>query len=111
LTSDVEKLCGDGGTNIEPSALHSGNNVTSDLNVRAPHNSQASASPRSKFGPGAKTRGIVEAIGQLWPNEIPKGLSAKERNRAIIDRMKLNKSSIPKNPERAIQRVLKAPSK
>lgn len=62
----------------------------------------------SKTGSGAKTRGIVEAIGQLWPTGIPQGLSAKERNNAIIEQMKHNKSSIPNDPARAIQRALKA---
>jgi hypothetical protein len=59
-------------------------------------------------GSGAKTLGITNAIKQLWPLEIPQGLSAKDRNRAIIDWLKENNCSIPKNPERAIQRVLKA---
>jgi hypothetical protein len=67
---------------------------------------QASVAPKSKSGLGAKAKGISEAISQLWPNEIPKGLSAKDRNNAIIDRMRQNGSSIPNSPERAIQRVL-----
>ena len=69
---------------------------------------QASVAPKSKSGPGAKAKGISEAISQLWPNQIPKGLSAKDRNKAIIDRMRQNGSSIPNSPERAIQRVLQA---
>jgi hypothetical protein len=60
----------------------------------------------SKSGRGAKARGVEEAISQLWSDQIPKGLSAKDRNRAILDRMKQNGSSIPSKPERAIQRVL-----
>jgi hypothetical protein len=58
--------------------------------------------------PGAKTRGITEAIAQLWSNGIPTGLSAKERDRAILSQMESNGSSIPKGAARAIQRVLKA---
>jgi hypothetical protein len=69
---------------------------------------EANASAKAKSGPGAKARGIAEAINQLWSNKIPKGLSAKDRNKAITGRMELNGSSIPQNPERAIQRVLKA---
>ena len=69
---------------------------------------QASVVPKSKSGTGAKAQGISEAISQLWPNEIPKGLSAKDRNKAIIDRMRQNGSSIPNSPERAIQRALQA---
>ena len=68
------------------------------------HVKQASGTPKSKSGLGAKAKGISEAISQLWPN--PKGLSAKNRNNAIIDRMRQNGSSIPNSPERAIQRVL-----
>jgi hypothetical protein len=61
----------------------------------------------SKSGPGAKARGIEDAINQLWPDEIPKGLSAKDRNRAILDKIKQNGGSIPVDPARAIQRALK----
>jgi hypothetical protein len=68
---------------------------------------RASVAPKSKSGPGAKAQGISEAISQLWPNEIPQGLSAKDRNNAIIDRMRQNGSSVPNSPERAIQRVLR----
>ena len=64
---------------------------------------QASVAPKSKSGPGAKAKGISEAISQLWPNQIPKGLSAKDRNKAIIDRIRQNGGSIPNSPERAIQ--------
>ena len=55
---------------------------------------------------GAKARGIDEAVDDLWPNGIPEGLSAKERNNRIIDWLKAKHYSIPTNPERAIQRVL-----
>ena len=60
---------------------------------------QASVAPKWKSGPGAKAEGISEAISQLWPNQIPKGLSAKDRNKAIIDRMRQNGSSIPNSPD------------
>jgi hypothetical protein len=71
------------------------------------HDEQVSAAPNLESG-GAKARGITEAIKQLWPEcRIPKGLSAKERNNKIIDQLRHNGSSVPKNPERAIQRVLK----
>ena len=75
---------------------------------RAPLPNDRSTDLDSKSGPGAKTRGIAQAIGQLWPNGIPKGLSAKDRNRAVIDWLGANGSSVPLSPERAIQRVLKA---
>jgi hypothetical protein len=57
---------------------------------------------------GAKSRGIAEAIDTLWPNGLPKGLSAKDRNRAIIKWLEGAGYSLPTKPERAIQRVLKA---
>lgn len=59
------------------------------------------------FG-GAKSRGIARAIAQCFPEGIPPGLSAKARNRAILEQMQRDGSSIPLNPERAIQRALKA---
>lgn len=62
----------------------------------------------SKAGLGAKALGIEQAIQQLWPNGIPQGLSAKDRNRRILVWLKSNGCSVPKSPERAIQRVLKA---
>jgi hypothetical protein len=74
----------------------------------APLPGDRSDDPGSKSGPGAKTRGIAGAIDELWPNEIPKGLTAKDRNRAIIEWLVENGCSVPTNPERAIQRVLKA---
>jgi len=55
---------------------------------------------------GAKTRGVTEAIDQLFPGGIPPGLSAKDRNRAIVEQLKRNRISVPKDPQRAIQRVL-----
>jgi hypothetical protein len=64
------------------------------------------ARPNSKSGGGAKSIGIEEAIYQLWPNGIPKGLSAKERDNKIYSKMKENGSSLPRDLARAIQRVL-----
>jgi len=55
---------------------------------------------------GAKTRGVTEALNQLWPEGIPEGLTAKERNQQVFDRLKRNGSSIPKDIARAVQRVL-----
>lgn len=72
------------------------------------HDELARAAPESLLGLGAKTRGIAEAINQLWPDGIPTGLSAKERNNAIINCLRDKGYSVPGNPERAIQRVLRA---
>jgi hypothetical protein len=74
----------------------------------APLPGDRSTDPGSKSGPGAKTLGIAEAIDQLWPDEIPKGLTAKDRNTAILKWLRLKNYSVPSQPERAIQRVLKA---
>jgi hypothetical protein len=74
---------------------------------RAPLPNDRSTELDSKSGPGAKTRGIAEAIGQLWHGRIPIGLAAKDRNRAIIEWLVANGCSVPTSPERAIQRVLK----
>lgn len=72
------------------------------------HHEPARAAPQSLSGPGAKTRGIAEAINQLWPNGIPIGLSAKDRNNAVIKWLNDKGYSVPINPERAIQRALSA---
>jgi len=70
-----------------------------------------SAKPRDETAaliakPGAKARAVADAIDQLWPNGIPNGLSAKDRNRKIVDRIKLNEGSVPKDVGRAVQREL-----
>jgi len=74
------------------------------------HSEQArGAAPQTVPGrAGAKTQGIHEAVNSLWPSGIPKGLSAKERDQAIIGWLRQEGYSVPKNPARAIQRALKA---
>jgi hypothetical protein len=54
----------------------------------------------------AGARGIKEAMKQLWPDRILKGLSAKDRNN-VIDQLTGNGNSVPKDSESAIQRLLK----
>jgi len=84
-TDDVEKvLCGAASNNATPKR----------------------ARPNSKSGAGAKSIAIGKAIDQLWPKGIPKGLTAKERNKKIISKVQENRNSLPTNPARAIQRVL-----
>jgi hypothetical protein len=74
---------------------------------------QAGVEPKPDIGEikGAKSQGIAEAIDRLWPDGPPKGLTAKERNQAIIKELGKRGCSTPKNWEtaipRAIQRVLK----
>jgi hypothetical protein len=46
----------------------------------------------------------ANVLRQSW---LPKGLSAKDRNKSVIDWLGANGYSLPTNPERAIQRVLK----
>jgi hypothetical protein len=74
--------------------------------IKAVHLGTSSA---ARAGGGAKKRGITEAIEQLWPNGIPKGLSAKQRNIRIVDWLKNNGCSVPASPERAIQRAINTP--
>jgi hypothetical protein len=78
----------------------------SDEQSAAPIGDEATrAASIPKLGEGAKTRGIVEAITQLWPNaRIPPGLTPKERDNAIIGELKRVGSSIPS--VRTIQRTL-----
>jgi hypothetical protein len=44
----------------------------------------AAPSTPSGIGSGAISDGIRSAIDDLWPDEIPKGLRAKERNAQIL---------------------------
>jgi hypothetical protein len=101
-TADVrEVLCARGDPDIQPPAVR---RVSGAAPVR-------DAAPVAKPGPGAKKRGIAEGLNELWPNGVPQGLSAKDRNRQIIDWLTAKGYSVPKSPERAIQRVLKKQSK
>jgi hypothetical protein len=69
---------------------------------------RASTNASWKAAPvGAKTRGILDAINQLWPRGIPNGLSAKERDNAIRKQLEKNGGSIPNKLPRAVQRALK----
>jgi hypothetical protein len=80
----------------------------------AGHAEQPTPSPEAKSSRGAKTRGIEDAIKQIWDNDIPQGLSPKERNNKIRGWLKDNECSLPKSDAslaRAIQRVLKERSK
>jgi hypothetical protein len=58
---------------------------------------------------GALSLGIELAVKQLWPDLItPTGLTAKDRDNAIIDQLRRNGGSVPKDSiARTIQRVLK----
>jgi hypothetical protein len=64
------------------------------------------AQPSSNAGGGAKSHAIQRAIDELWPNGIPKELSAKDRDNKINSKMKEYGSSSSAHP-RTIQRVLK----
>jgi hypothetical protein len=67
----------------------------------------AAASTPSEIGSGAISDGILLAIDDLWPDEIPKGLRAKDRNKKILEWLKDNKKSIPTDLSKAVQRVLR----
>jgi hypothetical protein len=62
--------------------------------------------PKRKSGAGAKSRAVIQAIEQLWRGGIPPGLSAKDRNKRIVEWLREANLSVPANPERAIQRAL-----
>jgi hypothetical protein len=64
--------------------------------------------PKQKQVRALKSQGIEGVIEALWSGNIPNGLSAKERNKKIIDYLAANGLSVSTSPERAIQRVLKA---
>jgi hypothetical protein len=60
-----------------------------------------------RVGTGAKTRGVSKAIDQVFPDGIiPEGLSGKDRNSRIREQMNRDRSSIPKDLPRAVQREL-----
>jgi hypothetical protein len=58
---------------------------------------------------GAMMVGMMGAIKQIWPDgRIPKELTAKHRNKLIMDQLERNGWSFPpNNPARTIQRALK----
>jgi hypothetical protein len=54
--------------------------------------------------------GVLEAIGALWPNGIPRSLRSKERDNKIYKWLNENEKSVSlsfSSLERAVQRVLK----
>lgn len=61
-----------------------------------------------KSGEGAKTRGIEQALDHLWPDKIPEGLSAKERNNIVCGWLVAKQFSVPNDIAKAVQRALKA---
>jgi hypothetical protein len=58
-----------------------------------------------KSGGGAKARGVEQALDHLWPDKIPEGLSAKDRNNTVHKWLVDNKLSVPGNIARAVQRA------
>jgi hypothetical protein len=67
----------------------------------------ARASLSRKSASGAKTRGINEALASLWPDGLPDGLIAKDRNNQIRQYLIDQKLSVPADLSRIIQRALK----
>jgi hypothetical protein len=53
--------------------------------------------------------GILEAISALWPDGIPAGLKAKERNNKILEHLCAQGHSVPEGSglARAVQRAMK----
>jgi hypothetical protein len=67
-----------------------------------------SKSTPPKMRSAAISDGIHLAINDLWPDGIPAGVRAKERDNQILEWLKGNDKSTPTNISRAVQRVLKA---
>ena len=70
----------------------------------------AAASTPSRIGSGAIADGIRLAIADLWPDGIPEGLRAKDRDIKILDWLIAHKKSVPEGNgglSKAVQRVLK----
>jgi len=57
---------------------------------------------------GAKTRGVEQALDHFWPDNIPEGLSAKERNNTVREWLVAKRLSVPNDMAKAIQRALNA---
>jgi hypothetical protein len=58
-------------------------------------------------GPRPIEEGIVLSIDRLWPDGIPVGLRAKERDKSIAADLKKNGASVPDNISRPVQRALR----
>jgi hypothetical protein len=61
-----------------------------------------------KSGGGAKARGVEQALDHIWPDKIPEGLSAKERNNTVREWLIAKRLSVPNDIAKAIQRALNA---
>jgi hypothetical protein len=112
LQSSGEATCAKATTKTQPLTEKKAERPNPDVTdmlcgTREEQDERACAASKAQSHPGAKSRGVAEAIEKLWPDGLPKGLSAKDRNRAIITWLKDAGYSLPTNTERMIQRVLK----
>jgi hypothetical protein len=71
-----------------------------------PPATKPAASPALLAGNAAKFDAAVQAMKALWPNGIPAGLGAKDRNRRISDWQQAN--GLSKSSVRTMQRAIKA---
>ena len=67
----------------------------------------AATSRRPRIGSGAISDGVRLAIDSLWPDGVPEGLRAKERNEQVRQWLKDHNKSIPSDLSKAVQRALK----
>jgi hypothetical protein len=67
----------------------------------------SSEEPIGRQTGGAVARGTYAAINALWPDGIPQGLKAKERDNQVAKWLKAHGHSVPKALARAVQRVLR----
>jgi hypothetical protein len=81
-----------------------------DILTLWPEQRKEGAAPgRSRIGSGAISVAVHLALEALWPNGVPEGLRAKERNEKVLEWLKDNNKSVPTDLAKAVQRVLKRP--
>jgi len=68
---------------------------------------EAAVPRRSRIGSGAISVGIRLALVELFPDGVPEGLRAKERNEQVVQWLKEHNKSIPRDVPKAVQRELK----
>src|ERR1700752_4875464 len=67
---------------------------------------EAAALGRSRIGSGAISVGVGLALDALWPNGVPEGLRKKDRNEQVVQWLKQQNKSVPRDVAKAVQREL-----
>jgi hypothetical protein len=71
-----------------------------------PEQQKEAAAPRRSRS-GAKAVAVESALDALYPGGVPEGLTAKERNQQVLQRLRDQRKSIPSDIAKAVQRALK----